>query len=152
MDRIFAIRKAVRADATVLVEFNAAMALETEGKELDRAVLEAGVLGIFEVPERGFYLVAENESGIVGSLMVTTEWSDWRNGDFWWVQSVFVRPEFRRQGVFGLLYERVRGMARLAERVCGCRLYVEKENEAARAAYRRRGFRETPYRLYEDRF
>ncbi len=152
MDRIFAIRKAVRGDATVLVEFNAAMALETEGMELDRAVLAAGVLGIFEVPERGFYLVAENESGIVGSLMVTTEWSDWRNGDFWWVQSVFVRPEFRKQGVFGLLYERVRGMARQADRVCGCRLYVEKENEAARAAYRRRGFSETPYRLYEDAF
>lgn len=149
---MFEIRKAVRADAPVLVEFNAAMALETEERELDREVLEAGVLGIFEVPERGFYLVAEDEDGIVGSLMVTTEWSDWRNGDFWWVQSVYVRPEFRKQGVFGLLYEKVRGMARQADRVCGYRLYVEKENEAARAAYRRRGFSETPYRLYEDPF
>lgn len=135
-----------------LVEFNRRMAKETEGLELDRAVLEEGVRGIFENSQRGFYLVAEIGDEVAGSLMVTKEWSDWRNGDFWWVQSVFVRPEFRRRGVFALLYQYLRDEACETDRVCGCRLYVEKDNEAARSTYKRRGFKETPYRMYEDTF
>ena len=146
------IRGADRGDLPVLVDFNLRMAEETEGRQLDPGILEAGVAGVFDRPERGFYLVAEEAGRTVGSLMVTTEWSDWRNGDFWWVQSVYVRPEFRRQGVFGALYDEVRKMARQTERVCGCRLYLEKDNQAALASYLKRGFIETPYRICEDGF
>jgi len=146
------IRKALPADVAILVTFNLEMARETEERELDRAILTKGVKGIFEEPGRGFYLVAEIGEKVVGSLMVTKEWSDWRNGDFWWIQSVFVEAEFRRQGIFRDLYEEARRTALDAGRVCGCRLYVEKDNSAATATYLRRGFHETPYRLFEDSF
>ena len=146
------IRKAEDYDVPVLVRFNLEMARETEEKELEPEVLAAGVRGIFEKPDRGFYLIAEIMGRSAGSLMVTTEWSDWRNGDFWWVQSVYVKPEFRQRGIFRALYEEVRRMAMETERVCGCRLYVEKDNETAQAVYLRRGFQETPYRLFEDHF
>ncbi|MFT6863568.1 MAG: ribosomal protein S18 acetylase RimI-like enzyme [Akkermansiaceae bacterium] len=146
------IRKAESGEVPVLVAFNLAMALETEGKELDPTVLTAGVKGIFAQPGRGFYLVAECGDEVVGSLMVTMEWSDWRNGDFWWVQSVYVAPDFRKRGIFRALYAEARRMAMAAEHVCGCRLYVEKDNETAQAVYLRRGFQETHYRLFEDSF
>ena len=146
------ILRAVSGNVPILVEFNLEMARETEGKELDPAVLLAGVKGVFENPGRGFYLVAVSGDGVVGSLMVTKEWSDWRNGDFWWVQSVYDRPDFRKQGAFRKLYEKVREMALEEKGVCGCRLYVEKENASAQAVYERRGFRETHYRLFEDSF
>jgi ribosomal protein S18 acetylase RimI-like enzyme len=146
------IRKAEYDDIAVLVDFNFEMARETEGLALDRALLTKGVTGIFEQAERGFYLVAESAGAVVGSLMITTEWSDWRNGDFWWVQSVYVRPENRQQGVFRELYRHVRETAMATDHVCGCRLYVEKDNSTARAAYVRYGFEETHYRLYEDCF
>lgn len=102
------IRQAEEADLPYLVSFNMEMALETEGKKLDAGILQAGVRGIFEDTTRGFYLVAEIEDQVVGSLMITKEWSDWRNGDFWWIQSVYVLPEYRRQGVFRELYEEAR--------------------------------------------
>lgn len=146
------VRKVAPEDIPDLVRFNLEMARETEDKELDPQVLTQGVEGIFQEPARGFYLVAEVGEIRVGSLMVTTEWSDWRNGDFWWVQSVFVIPEFRKRGIFRALYEKARGMAVDADRVCGCRLYVEKDNETAQAVYLRRGFHETHYRLFEDTF
>jgi len=146
------IRKAEREEIPTLVDFNQEMARETEALELDREILAQGVEGIFARPERGFYLVAEIEGEVVGSLMVTTEWSDWRNGDFWWVQSVYVAPAFRRRGVFAALYDKTRRMARETPQVCGCRLYVEKDNTTAQAVYRRRSFQETPYRLFEDQF
>ena len=152
MEGEISILKARSGDIPTLVNFNLKMAQETEGRELDPQILLAGVRGIFENPNRGFYLVAIVGHEVVGSLMITTEWSDWRNADFWWVQSVYVLPEFRRKGVFGMLYEAVREMAKHEEGVCGCRLYVEKDNTAARAVYLRRGFRETPYRLLEDCF
>lgn len=152
MDGEVEVLKAESGDVFILVEFNLKMARETENRELDPEILLAGVRGVFENPGRGFYLVAKNGDQVVGSLMVTKEWSDWRNADFWWVQSVYVMPAFRKQGVFRKLYETVRKMALAEKDVCGCRLYVEKDNEAAQAAYERRGFRETHYRLFEDSF
>jgi GNAT superfamily N-acetyltransferase len=138
-------------DAPVLVAFNAAMALETEGKVLSPDIVAAGVRGLFERPERGFYRVAEGASGIVGALMITYEWSDWRNADFWWLQSVYVRPEARRTGVFTLLYRSVEAMA-LAAGACGLRLYVEQDNLRAQQTYRRLGMSEGHYRMMERSF
>lgn len=143
------IRLATSADATVLVEFNAAMALETEGKNLLPEVIGAGVRGLLDNPVAGFYVLAETER-VVAALMITKEWSDWRNGSFWWIQSVYVRPEARRQGVYRRLYRHVQEMAAKDPQVCGFRLYVERENSAAQAAYAALGMKETRYCVFEE--
>ena len=143
------VRRGVISDAQTLVAYNQAMALETEGKELPPDVVAAGVAGLFERPEHGFYLVAERAGLPVGSLMVTPEWSDWRGGFFWWVQSVYVPAEYRRTGVYRALYGSVLEAAAAETDVRGVRLYVERENTGARAVYERLGMDETPYRLYE---
>lgn len=132
-----------------LVAFNQAMAMETEGKRLDESVLQQGVLRLLEDVDKGFYLVAENEQGIVGSLMVTFEWSDWRNATFWWVQSVYIVPESRRKGVYSALYNQVKALAD-DQQVCGFRLYVEKENRAAQSTYEALGMAESHYLMYES--
>ena len=146
------IRAALPTDTPVLVEFNLRVAMETEGKRLDLGVLTSGVNAVLEDSTRGFYLVAEISGKVVGSLMVTTEWSDWRNGDLWWIQSVYVHPESRKQGVFKALHEETRERAVNSAGVCGCRLYVERDNTSAQAVYARRGFKETNYKLFEDLF
>ena len=146
------IRTAVREDVSTLVAFNLRMARETEDKQLDPEVLTSGVDAILGNPEHGFYLVAEVEGILAGALMVTTEWSDWRNGAFWWIQSVYVQPECRQRGVFRALYEEARERAVNSEGVCGCRLYVEKDNTTAQAVYARRGLVETNYKVFEDLF
>jgi ribosomal protein S18 acetylase RimI-like enzyme len=143
------IRLATPADAGVLIEFNAAMALETEGKELLPDVIGAGVRSLLGNPAAGFYLLAEQDSA-VGSLMITKEWSDWRNGTFWWIQSVYVRPEFRRQGVYKNLYRHVQELASKDPAVCGFRLYVERENERAQATYSALGMKQTHYLVFEE--
>ena len=126
------IRRATPADEAVLVEFNLALAWETEHKRLNRDVLTVGVRGVFADSARGFYTVAQNERGeIVGQMMVTFEWSDWRNGWFWWVQSVYVREEARRGGVFRALYREIEKQASANPNVIGLRLYVERENDRA---------------------
>ena len=142
-------RLATSADAAVLVEFNAAMALETEGKNLLPEVIGAGVRGLLDNPVAGFYVLAETER-VVAALMITKEWSDWRNGSFWWIQSVYVRPEARRQGVYRRLYRHVQEMAAKDPQVCGFRLYVERENSAAQAAYAALGMKETRYLVFEE--
>jgi ribosomal protein S18 acetylase RimI-like enzyme len=144
------IRLATPADAEVLVEFNCAMASETEGKNLLPEVIGAGVRGLLASRASGFYLIAENQVRIAGSLLITKEWSDWRNGDFWWIQSVYVRPEFRRQGVYRRLYRHVQELAASDPRVCGFRLYVERENERAQETYRKLGMKETRYLVFEE--
>ena len=146
------IRAALHEDASTLVAFNLRMARETEDRQLDVAVLTSGVDAVLEDAKRGFYLVAEVGGKVVGSLMVTTEWSDWRNGAIWWIQSVYVSPEFRRRGVFRSLYEEVRERARNSKRVCGCRLYVERENTSAQATYTQLGLTETKYKVFEEFF
>jgi ribosomal protein S18 acetylase RimI-like enzyme len=143
------IRLATPADAGVLIEFNAAMALETEGKELLTDVIGAGVRSLLGNPAAGFYLLAEEDSA-AGSLMITKEWSDWRNGTFWWIQSVYVRPEFRRRGVYKNLYRHVQELASKDPAVCGFRLYVERENERAQATYSALGMKQTHYLVFEE--
>jgi GNAT superfamily N-acetyltransferase len=144
------IRRATPADEAVLVEFNLALAWETEHKRLNRDVLTVGVRGVFADSARGFYTVAENERGeIVGQMMVTFEWSDWRNGWFWWVQSVYVREEARRGGVFRALYCEIERQANANSNVIGLRLYVERENDRARATYRSLGMIDTTYGMME---
>lgn len=144
------IRTATADDTDVLAQFNRHMAEETEEKALDADTVRKGVQSMFDDPTRGFYLVAVREEKIVGSLMITTEWSDWRNGTFWWIQSVYVRPHARRSGVYRALHHAVRTRARAAEDVCGLRLYVERGNESARETYEALGMTETSYRMYEE--
>jgi len=144
------IRRGAMDDADTIASFNAAMAFETEGKELIPEVIGAGVRRLIETPSLGFYLVAEHAGELIACLMITNEWSDWRNGLFWWIQSVYVKKEFRRQGVYRRMYEHVRSLAQSDASVCGFRLYVEKDNENAHATYTSLGMKETDYLLYEE--
>ena len=144
------IRTATPEDVDALVEFNQAMALETEGKTLDTDILRAGVSAVFADEKKGFYVVVEQEGSVAAGLMVTTEWSDWRNGWFWWIQSVYVRPEYRGKGLYGRMYEFVKDRAAAAGNVCGFRLYVEKENDRAQRVYERLGMDKTYYLMYEE--
>jgi ribosomal protein S18 acetylase RimI-like enzyme len=143
-----AVRRATSADAVCLIDFNARMALETENLTLDRATLEAGVRAILEDSAKGFYFVAEIDGRVVGQLMITFEWSDWRNGNIWWIQSVYVLPEYRRRGVFRAMFEHVEHEARGAG-VVGLRLYVEQHNAAAQGTYQRLGMSLSHYQLME---
>lgn len=144
------IRRATAADEAVLVEFNAALAWETEHKTLRPDVLTAGVRAVFADPAKGFYTLAELDGRVVGQMMVTFEWSDWRNGWFWWVQSVYVREEARRSGVFRALYREIERQAAADPTVIGLRLYVERENTRAQATYRALGMSETTYGVMEE--
>lgn len=141
------IRRATPADAGVIVEFNRLLAWESEHKRLDPAVLLAGVRAVLADPHKGFYTVAERDGEVVGQVLVTYEWTDWRNGWYWWVQSVYVRADARRGGVFAALYRHLEAAAEADPAVIGLRLYVERENAAARAAYRKLGLAEEPYFL-----
>ena len=146
-----AIRAAELADIPFLVECNAAMALETEHKTLDRDVLTRGTQAVFDDPRRGFYLVAELDGVPAGCLLITHEWSDWRNGDWWWFQSVYVTPAARRGGVFRALYAEVERRARAAGAV-GLRLYVERDNARAQRTYASLGMEEEPYKMLRRGF
>ena len=143
------IRKAQAADADHIAAFNRAMASETEGKTLIPELIAAGVRRLLAEPALGFYAVAEHEGEVVGCLMVTNEWSDWRNGWWWWIQSVYVAPEARRSGVFRALYVHVETQARDTPGVCGLRLYVEKDNARAQATYAALGMLDARYRVFE---
>lgn len=143
------IRKAILADADTIATFNQRMALETEGVVLPDEKIRPGVKAVLEDPSKGFYLVAETaEWGVVGGLMITFEWSDWRNAPMWWFQSVFVVPEARGQKVFSGLYQFVMDLAK-AEGVKILRLYVERENERAQKVYQQLGMAESHYLMYE---
>ena len=144
------LRMAGEGDVPALVEFNLAMALESEGLRLSEETLTAGVRRLMADPRYGFYVVAEEGAETVGSLMITYEWSDWRDGLFWWVQSVYVRPEYRRRGVYSRLYKFAKSLAAGDGRVRGFRLYVERENAVARRTYERLGMSESHYRMYEE--
>ena len=144
------IRRALSQDTAELAEFNIKMAHETEGIELIPEVITAGVKTMIDNPQMGFYLVVELDNGIQASLMITTEWSDWRNGIFWWIQSVYVRPQYRRQGLYRELYLRVKELAEQEAAVCGFRLYVERDNTAAQTTYESLGMIETEYKMFEE--
>lgn len=144
------IRRGEMRDADVIAAFNIAMARETEGKELLPDVIAAGVRGLLDNPALGFYLVAVSRERIIASLLITTEWSDWRNGVFWWVQSVYVQPEWRRKGIYSHLYQFVKSAAAADTGICGFRLYVEKDNRTAQTTYQSLGMRETQYQMYEE--
>ena len=143
------IRQAGIDDGDIITRFNAAMALESEGISLDRATLRAGVEAALEDETKAFYLLAEVEGDPVGQLMVTTEWSDWRNGWIWWIQSVYVKPEARRRGVYSRLYGRLTEMANARGDIRGMRLYVMRENWPAKRTYEALGMSHSHYDLYE---
>lgn len=130
------------------MQFNAALARETEALTLDLEVLRRGVTQVLEDAAKGFYLVADEGSRVVGQLMVTPEWSDWRNADWWWIQSVYVAPDFRRRGVFRALYEATLERSKQAG-AHGLRLYVERENLRAQSTYAALGMKHARYELYE---
>jgi ribosomal protein S18 acetylase RimI-like enzyme len=144
------IRRAALGDEAVLAAFNAALAWETEHKRLRPDVLLAGVRAVLSDTSRGFYLVAEEAGEVLGQMMVTFEWSDWRNGWFWWVQSVYVPEKARRKGVFRSLYEETRKQACADAQVIGLRLYVEHDNSRAQETYRALGMTDTTYGLMEE--
>lgn len=146
------IRHATPADVEVIAASNRAIALETEGKALDGPTVHRGVAALLADPSKGFYLLAERAGAVVGQLMVTTEWSDWRCGTFWWIQSVYVAPAARRSGVYRALYERLLAMAREDSGVCGVRLYVDRANASAQATYAALGMDRAHYELYEVDF
>lgn len=146
------LRIAQRTDAETIARFNIALAKETEHFDLDFERTLRGVNAMFDDTARGFYLLAEANGQIAGQLMITYEWSDWRNGVFWWIQSVYVRREFRAQKIFKSLYEHVVSLAKKEGDVCGLRLYAEKQNEKAHAVYRKLGMKVTDYDLLEVDF
>lgn len=147
----FRIRPAERRDLPSLIDFNLAMARETEDRKLDPGTLRSGVGAVFDDETRGFYLVAECDGVTAGALLVTYEWSEWRGAPFWWIQSVYVTPKFRGRGAYRAMHDRVAKLARDAG-ACGLRLYVEKNNQRARRVYEFLGMRETPYSLLEIEF
>lgn len=146
------IRTANTADAPTIARFNAAMALESEGIALDMSVLTAGVEAALSDPGRAFYLISETDGAPAGQLMVTREWSDWRNGWIWWIQSVYVDPAHRRKGVYSALHRRLEAMAAESGDVRGIRLYVMRENVTAKLTYESLGMRHSEYDLYETEF
>lgn len=143
------IRKAILDDVHILTRFNSEMALETENLELDQDVLGAGIKTVIEDPGHGYYLLLELEDKVRASLLITYEWSDWRNGQFWWIQSVYVEPEFRRQGLFKKLYSKIKTEAENDPACAGLRLYVEKNNARAQQTYLDLGMQQTHYQMFE---
>ena len=146
----FKIREASLHDVEIIAGFNAEMAKETEGKELEFITIAEGIKGLMNKPQYGRYIIAETGGKPVGCLMITYEWTDWRNGLFWWIQSVYVKKEFRSKGIYRAMHEYIRTEATHAENVVGLRLYVEKENSAAMAVYNKMGMKETRYKLFEE--
>ena len=143
------IRSATPDDISEIAQFNIAMAQETEERQLDPETIQSGVSGVIQNHAHGFYLIAERDQVAVGSLLITFEWSDWRNGTLWWIQSVYVKPEHRRTGVFKALYDAVIARARAAKSVRGIRLYVEQENLDAQSVYQKLSMQKTPYQMFE---
>ena len=144
-----AVGRAATEDVAAIAQFNIAMAAETEDLALDPQTVHAGVAAVVSDDRRGFYLVARSDGKAVGSLMVTYEWSDWRNGNLWWIQSVYVVSSARKQGIFRLLYDNVISLAKQSGDAAGVRLYVEKDNHGAQEVYRKLGMSETAYRVFE---
>lgn len=145
------VRRARPDDAALIAGFNLAMARETERRELDPPVVARGVAAVLADDAHGLYLLAEMDGAVAGALLVTYEWSDWRNARMWWIQSVYVVPAARRLGVYRALHGHVCAQA-IAHGACGLRLYVEKDNRAAQDVYHAMGMHDSHYRIYEQEF
>lgn len=143
------IRNAKQKDIETIAKYNIKMALETENKYLDKEIITAGVSSIINDSSKGIYWVMEMDKIIIGQLMVTYEWSDWRNGMMWWIQSVYVPKEHRRQGVYSKMYNNLLELAQLDSECCGIRLYVEKENKEAQKTYKKLGMKNAGYEIME---
>lgn len=143
------IRPATPADATQIADFNQRLAAESEERRLDPPTVLAGVTTLIDCPAHGQYYLADDGTAVVGQLLITYEWSDWRNAQFWWIQSVYVAPQHRRRGVFSELYAHVAELARRKPDVCGLRLYVEEHNSRALATYDALGLSNAGYRVME---
>jgi GNAT superfamily N-acetyltransferase len=150
-DRIL-IRRARLTDAGIITRFNAAMGKETEGVKLPKKRLHAGVRSILRDRHKGFYLLAEVGGRVVGQMMITREWSDWRNSHFWWIQSVYVLPSYRRRGVYRALHQYVIGVSKRRKDVCGIRLYVDRHNRRAQMVYKKLGMKRSTYDMFEEDF
>ncbi len=146
------IREAVASDAELIARYNALLAIESEGMQLAPDVAKAGAEAMFAEPSRGRYWLAAVDGTVVGQLMLTYEWSDWRNGMVWWIQSVYVNGDYRRRGVFSALYRHVESLARQDPEVCGLRLYVERDNARAQTTYEALGMRMTDYLVMQSMF
>ena len=143
------IRQARLSDAPAIVNANLCLARETENRQLDAGRVASGVQALLREPARGAYFVAESGGTFAGQLLVTYEWSDWRNGNLWWLQSVYVHPDFRRQGVFRRLFHYLQTLAAVQPEVAGLRLYMHSENRTARCAYEGLGMSRTQYEVFE---
>ena len=143
------VREARREDAATIIEFQLAMARETEELTLDRDILTRGVNALFDRPSLGRYFVVESDDRVIASLMITYEWSDWRNGMVWWIQSVYTVPEFRRRGIYAALYDHIRAKVEDDPNIRGIRLYVDNRNVDAQKVYARLGMEGEHYRVFE---
>jgi len=152
LDNPIIIRNATILDISNIVGFNNAMALETEGKTLDYITLKQGVSEVLSDPLKGFYLIAVFSGTVVGQLMITSEWSDWRNGYFWWIQSVYIKQDHRKRGVYRALNEEVLSLAKNNGNICGIRLYVDRDNTIAQRVYHNLGMSTSNYDMYEIEF
>lgn len=157
----YRIRAAEPADAALLSRWAQAMAMETEHRRLDASIVDAGVAAGIADASKARYFIAMQDAPVagretigsaIGTLMLTREWSDWRNGDWWWIQSVYVDPAHRRQGVFAALYRHVERLARATPGVIGLRLYVERDNIRAQSTYASLGMVDAGYRIFEASF
>ena len=146
------IRLATPADVSAVTDFNLRLAEETEQLKLDPPTVRAGVSAVLGDENKGLYFLAETDGQIAGQLMITYEWSDWRNGNLWWLQSVYVRPDFRSRGVFRALFANLTELARARHDVAGIRLYMHHENETARRTYERVGMKRAGYEVFEMDF
>jgi len=143
------VRRAKPGDENMIVGFQIRMAKETEQIDLDRDIVNKGVNVVFNSPEKGTYFVAESENKIIASLLITFEWSDWHNGNVYWIHSVYVLPEFRKKGVFKTMYLHLKNIAQKDENIRGLRLYVDKTNTNARKVYEIMGMDGNHYMLFE---
>ncbi len=142
------IRRASPDDAPSIISFQQSMAMETEGMELKTDMVTPGVMAVFRDPNKGQYYVAEDMGRVVASLMITYEWSDWRNANIWWFQSVYVIPEYRRKGIFRMMYDHVKKEG-MECGIAGLRLYVESANLRAQKTYEAMGMNGSHYRTFE---
>ncbi len=144
------VRQATAAEARRLADFNQALAMETEGLALSETTAMSGVVSLMGHPERGFYLVAEADGVLAGSLLVTYEWSDWRNKMFWWISSYYVKPELRGRGIYDAMDRKLQELAAQDGHVCGFRTYVAKGFKPAQDVCRHLGMVEKDYLVFED--